>query len=189
MTAAACLKKAFASGIELYVEAGRLRGQGPKPGPEFAAALREHEAEIVALLAEGPETVPKAVPPDASAHSRYSAVDNAAEYHQRRIAAKEAELAGQGLGPDGATPLAEYQRLAAEGEKLIAQYEGTGKILGSIHTRIPMVSVDEQRTLQRENAEADERFWTALTAFCLEPAAMPGACSLISFGMLTTVRE
>ena len=46
-----------------------------------------------------------------------SAVDKAAEYHRRRIAAKEAGLACQGLGPDGITPIAEYQRLAAEGVK------------------------------------------------------------------------
>jgi hypothetical protein len=103
----------------------------------LAAALREHEAEIVALLASresaapaaGPsqETVPQAVPPDTSA------IDRAAEYHQRRIAAKEADLALRGLGPDGVTPLAEYQRLAAEGAKtakaaLAAGHESLSKI-------------------------------------------------------------
>jgi hypothetical protein len=51
MNAAACLKKAVAAGAELYIEAGRLRGRGARPEPELAAALREHEAEIVALLA------------------------------------------------------------------------------------------------------------------------------------------
>jgi hypothetical protein len=137
MTAAACLKKAVAAGAELYIEAGRLRGRGARPEPELAAALREREAEIVALLASresaapaaGPsqETVPQAVPPDTSA------IDRAAEYHQRRIAAKEADLALRGLGPDGVTPLAEYQRLAAEGAKtakaaLAAGHESLSKI-------------------------------------------------------------
>jgi hypothetical protein len=51
MSAAACLEKAIASGVKLYVEAGRLRGRGARPEPDLAATLREHEAEIVALLA------------------------------------------------------------------------------------------------------------------------------------------
>jgi hypothetical protein len=34
-----------------------------------------------------------------------------------------------------------------------------GKVLGEVHTRIPMVTADEQRALQLENAEADARFW------------------------------
>jgi hypothetical protein len=62
MSAAACLKKAVAAGAELYVEAGRLRGRGPRPEPELAAALREHEAEIVALLASRESTAPPARP-------------------------------------------------------------------------------------------------------------------------------
>ena len=33
------------------------------------------------------------------------------------------------------------------------------KILDAVHARIPMVTMDEQRTLQRENAEADKKFW------------------------------
>jgi hypothetical protein len=33
------------------------------------------------------------------------------------------------------------------------------KIIDSIHTRIPMVTVDEIRALQRENSESDEKFW------------------------------
>jgi hypothetical protein len=37
-----------------------------------------------------------------------------------------------------------------------------GKIRGDIHSRIPMVTPDEQRALQLENAEAHERFWTSL---------------------------
>jgi hypothetical protein len=36
------------------------------------------------------------------------------------------------------------------------------KIIGAIYARIPMVTVDEQRALQRENAETDERLWSGL---------------------------
>jgi hypothetical protein len=45
MSAAACLKMAIASGVDLYVEAGRLRGRGPRPEPELAATLREHATD------------------------------------------------------------------------------------------------------------------------------------------------
>jgi hypothetical protein len=62
MTAEACLKKAVTAGAELYVEAGRLRGRGPRPEPELTAALREHEAEIVALLASRELAAPRARP-------------------------------------------------------------------------------------------------------------------------------
>jgi hypothetical protein len=34
------------------------------------------------------------------------------------------------------------------------------KIIGAIHARIPMVTIDEIRALQRENAESDEKFWS-----------------------------
>jgi hypothetical protein len=33
--------------------------------------------------------------------------------------------------------------------------------LAAVHARIPMVTMDEQRALQLENAEADERFWSS----------------------------
>ena len=36
------------------------------------------------------------------------------------------------------------------------------KILGDIHARIPMVTLDEQQALKLENAQADERFWSSL---------------------------
>jgi hypothetical protein len=36
------------------------------------------------------------------------------------------------------------------------------KILDAIHARIPMVTPDEMRDLQRENAEADARLWEGL---------------------------
>jgi hypothetical protein len=34
------------------------------------------------------------------------------------------------------------------------------KVLGEVHARIPMVTADEQRALQLENAEAEARFWS-----------------------------
>jgi hypothetical protein len=37
-----------------------------------------------------------------------------------------------------------------------------GRIFEQIHARIPMPTADEQRQLQKENAEADERFWSSL---------------------------
>jgi len=36
------------------------------------------------------------------------------------------------------------------------------KILGQIHARVPMVTVDELRTLQLDNLDADEQLWTGL---------------------------
>jgi hypothetical protein len=36
------------------------------------------------------------------------------------------------------------------------------KIYAAIHGRIPMVTPDEQRSLQEENAKADEQFWSSL---------------------------
>jgi hypothetical protein len=53
-----------------------------------------------------------------------------------------------------------YQRLAKLSNRIDA--EAHGKILGSVHARIPMVTIDEQCALQLENAEADEKFWTGL---------------------------
>jgi hypothetical protein len=37
---------------------------------------------------------------------------------------------------------------------------GLVKILDAVHARIPMVTIDEIRDLQRQNAEADIKFWT-----------------------------
>jgi hypothetical protein len=44
------------------------------------------------------------------------------------------------------------------------------KIIGAIYARIPMVTVDEQRALQRENAEADARIWAGLQDMSAEMA-------------------
>jgi hypothetical protein len=40
--------------------------------------------------------------------------------------------------------------------------EDHGKVLTAVHARIPMPTLDERRTAQIENAEADERFWSGL---------------------------
>ena len=37
-----------------------------------------------------------------------------------------------------------------------------GKIYGALHAHIPMVTPDEQRAIQEENAKDDERFWEAM---------------------------
>jgi hypothetical protein len=51
MSAQSVLERVTAQGIALHVVDGRIRGRGAKPNPAFLAELREHEAEIVALLA------------------------------------------------------------------------------------------------------------------------------------------
>jgi hypothetical protein len=40
--------------------------------------------------------------------------------------------------------------------------EDQAKIYGAIHARISMVTPDEQRALQKENAEAEEKFWARI---------------------------
>src|SRR4051812_1124523 len=44
------------------------------------------------------------------------------------------------------------------------------KFLGDIHARVPMVTPDEQRKLQRENAEADSKTWSQLGQLFAEQA-------------------
>jgi hypothetical protein len=58
--------------------------------------------------------------------------------------------------------LAFWQRLHERLAKLSNRVDAVmqGKLLGDIHVRIPMVTLDEQRALQLRNAEADEQFWT-----------------------------
>jgi hypothetical protein len=53
-----------------------------------------------------------------------------------------------------------HQRLAKLANRI--DPETHGKILGAIHARIAMPTADEQRALQIENAEADERFWSSV---------------------------
>jgi hypothetical protein len=52
------------------------------------------------------------------------------------------------------------ERLATLGNRIDPARQG--KVRGDIHARIPMVTADEQRALQLENAEADERFWSVM---------------------------
>ena len=58
--------------------------------------------------------------------------------------------------------LAFWQRLHERLAKLSNCVDAAmqSKLLGDIHVRIPMVTLDEQRALQLRNAEADEQFWT-----------------------------
>jgi hypothetical protein len=53
-----------------------------------------------------------------------------------------------------------HERLAKLANRVTA--EDHGKVLGAIHVRVPMVTPDEQRALQLENAKADARFWDNL---------------------------
>jgi len=53
-----------------------------------------------------------------------------------------------------------HERLARLANRIDAGTQA--KILGAVHDRIPMVTMEEIRALQLENAEADERFWSGL---------------------------
>jgi hypothetical protein len=61
-----------------------------------------------------------------------------------------------------------HQRLANLANRIGADEQG--KILGAIHARIPMVTIDDMRAVQRENAEADEKFWSGLQGMNTEQA-------------------
>jgi len=53
-----------------------------------------------------------------------------------------------------------YERLARLANRLNA--EAQAKVLAAVHGRVPMVTADEQRALQLENAKADADFWERL---------------------------
>ncbi|MGP0084638.1 MAG: hypothetical protein ACLP0B_13555 [Steroidobacteraceae bacterium] len=53
-----------------------------------------------------------------------------------------------------------HERLAKLSNRVDARAQA--RILGDVHARIPMVTLDEQRALQLRNAEADEWFWSSL---------------------------
>jgi hypothetical protein len=53
-----------------------------------------------------------------------------------------------------------HERLARLGNRI--NTDNQGKILAGVHAQVPMVTPDEQRALQVENAEADERLWSWL---------------------------
>jgi hypothetical protein len=48
-----------------------------------------------------------------------------------------------------------HARLSALSNRILDEH---GKILGAVHGRIPMPTPDEQRSVQLENAKADQRF-------------------------------
>jgi hypothetical protein len=53
-----------------------------------------------------------------------------------------------------------HERLGKLGNRVDAATQG--KVLGAIHAKVPMVTADEQRALQLENAKADAQFWDDL---------------------------
>jgi predicted Zn-dependent protease len=53
-----------------------------------------------------------------------------------------------------------HERLAKLSNRIDA--ETHGKVLGAVHARVPMVTADEQRALQLENAKADAQFWDGI---------------------------
>jgi hypothetical protein len=62
-----------------------------------------------------------------------------------------------------------HQRLARLANRV--DDETKYKLIGQVHERIPIPSAEEQRQLQRENAEADERFWSSLQSMQADRAA------------------
>ena len=52
------------------------------------------------------------------------------------------------------------ERLARLGNRVGA--DDHAKIYGALHARIPMVTVEEQRAVQEENAKGDEQLWEAM---------------------------
>jgi hypothetical protein len=75
-----------------------------------------------------------------------------------------ASLGAVDVPPSIADRTAFWQGLHARLGMLSNRIEATmqGKILGEVHARIPMVTIDELRALQLENTEADARFWAGL---------------------------
>jgi hypothetical protein len=61
-----------------------------------------------------------------------------------------------------------HERLAKLGNRLDAAAQG--KVMAAVHARIPMAMTDEQRALQLQNAEADERVWSSLRDISQEQA-------------------
>src|ERR1700730_14477764 len=56
------------------------------------------------------------------------------------------------------------------------------KILDAIHARIPMVTIDEIRTLHRENAETAAQIWAALQDMSAEMATGQRASAALASG-------
>jgi hypothetical protein len=66
--------------------------------------------------------------------------------------------------------LAFWKRLHERLHKLSNRVE-PAMILGAVHERVPMVTPDEQRALQLENAEADAKLWEGLHELHAEQAS------------------
>jgi hypothetical protein len=68
------------------------------------------------------------------------------------------------LSPTVADRVAFWTRLHERLAKLSNRIPGDalGKMLGDIHARVPMVTPDEQRALQLENAKTDAKQWSAV---------------------------
>jgi hypothetical protein len=87
----------------------------------------------------------------------------------RRVAGKVRHEHIASFGAVDAPPsirerLAFWARLPERLARLANLIDGDAesKIYAAIHARIPMVTPHEQRSLQEENAKADERFWLSL---------------------------
>jgi hypothetical protein len=61
-----------------------------------------------------------------------------------------------------------HERLARLANRISPEQQAA--IMGKVHERIPMVSIPEQQSLQRENAEEDVRFWETMAAMQSEQA-------------------
>ena len=62
-----------------------------------------------------------------------------------------------------------HELLSRLSNRLTAEVQG--KILGSVHARIPLPTPDEQRALQLENAAADQRTWATFAEMFDEKVA------------------
>ncbi|WP_428665072.1 hypothetical protein [Reyranella sp.] len=77
------------------------------------------------------------------------------------------------LDPDVAARIAFWAGLHQRLAKLSNRIDAAtfGSILGSVHARVPMVTPDEQRALQLENAKAEAEQWAAVRDFTASDAA------------------
>jgi hypothetical protein len=95
----------------------------------------------------------------------------------RRVDGKVRHEHVAGLGSIGGSPSVAdrvdfwrqlHERLGRLGNRVDATVQA--KILGEVHARIPMPTIDEVRSVQLENAEAEERVWTGLSDMHFEMA-------------------
>ena len=67
--------------------------------------------------------------------------------------------------------------------------DGQAKTLAAVHARIPMPTLDERRTVQIENAEADERFWSGFQEAQAEYGAGRKAMAALHEGKANEAKE